>query len=301
MSHPPPPAPAPSRRRQQVGRWPELLLTLPSMVWLAAFFAIPTGIVLLIALRSADPFGGIGSAWTLDTLAKVWQGGYGPIVWRTIWLSLAATGLCLLVGLPVAECLARLPARRRNVLLVFVIVPFWTNFLIRIFAWKAFLHPDGWLKQALVALRLAAPETILLYNSWAVLAVLVYTYLPFAILPIYAAAEKFDRHLIEAAYDLGASRRQAFCRVYLPGILRGVVTAVLMVFIPALGSYVIPEVVGGAGAEMIGNKIAQRVFVDRNLPHASALAGLLMLLVALPLAVRLTLRRQTPAGDDSLL
>jgi spermidine/putrescine transport system permease protein len=126
---------------------------------------------------------------------------------------------------------------------------------------------------------------------------MIYTFLPFAILPIYAAAEKFDFRLIEAARDLGALPFQAFVSVFLPGIRRGLLTATLVIFIPALGSYVIPDLVGGPGGEMVGNKIAQRVFVDRNLPHASALSSLLVLAVLLPMAAVLTLQaRREKAG-----
>jgi len=125
-----------------------------------------------------------------------------------------------------------------------------------------------------------------------VLLVMIYTFLPFAILPIYAAAGKFDFRLTEAARDLGASPIGAFLRIFLPGIRRGVVTAILVVFIPALGSYVIPDLVGGPGGEMIGNKIAQRTFVDRNLPHASAVSACLMLAVLVPLLVVLMLQAQ---------
>jgi spermidine/putrescine transport system permease protein len=135
-----------------------------------------------------------------------------------------------------------------------------------------------------------------------VLLVMVYTFLPFAILPIYAAAEKFDFLLLEAARDLGAGRLQAFVHVFLPGIRRGLVTAFLVVFIPALGSYVIPDLVGGPSGEMLGNKIAQRVFVDRNLPLASALAALLILAVLVPMAAVLLLqsrsRREAAAVEE---
>jgi spermidine/putrescine transport system permease protein len=169
-------------------------------------------------------------------------------------------------------------------LMLLVIVPFWTSFLIRIFAWKVLLHPEGALKGALVGLGLVSEQAPLLYTPGAVLLVMVYTFLPFAILPIYAAAEKFDFQLLEAARDLGAGRLRAFASVLLPGIRRGLVTAFLVVFIPALGSYVIPDLVGGPGGEMLGNKIAQRVFVDRNLPQASALSALLILAVFVPMA-----------------
>ena len=172
-----------------------------------------------------------------------------------------------------------------------IIVPFWTNFLIRIYAWKVFLHPDGILKKALVLIGLIPEETMLLYNQWAVLAVMIYTYLPFAILPIYAAADKFDFALLDAAKDLGASSLQAFRKVFVPGVSKGIWTAVMVVLIPAFGAYLIPDLVGGPTSELIGDKIAQRVFTERNLPHASALSAVLMLAVFIPLIFAVWLRR----------
>jgi spermidine/putrescine transport system permease protein len=178
-----------------------------------------------------------------------------------------------------------------------VIVPFWTNFLIRVFAWKSLLHPEGPVKRVLVLFGLVDPQATLLYNPAAVILVMTYTFLPFAILPVYAAAEKFDFRLVEAARDLGARPFQAFRRVFLPGIRQGVVTAVLIVLIPALGSYVVPDLVGGPSSEMLGNKIAQRVFVDRNLPHASALSVVLVLAVLAPLVAVLLLQRKKERPD----
>jgi len=257
----------------------EWLLTLPTLAWLAVFFVIPTVIVLAIAFKPAAPHGGFGEGWTLKTLMDLGNPNYPAIVFRTLWISIVATSVCLLLGLPVGYCLARAGRKWRQLLMLLVVIPFWTNFLIRIFAWKQVLHPEGLLKHALVALHLVAPDATLLYNSGAVLLVMVYTYLPFAILPIYAAAEKFDFSLLEAAQDLGTSRFGAFVRIFIPGIRRGLLTATLMVLIPALGAYVIPDMVGGPTSEMLGNKIAQRTFVDRNLPHASALTALLLVTV----------------------
>ena len=148
-----------------------------------------------------------------------------------------------------------------------------------------------------MALGLAGPETMLLYNENAVLLVMVYTELPFAILPLYAAADKFDFQLIEAAKDLGATSFRAFRSIFLPGIRVGLLTAFLMVFIPSLGSYVIPDVVGGPTSEMVGNKIAQRTFVDRNLPHAAGLSAILALTVVAPLVSITVLRRKTSPRD----
>lgn len=280
------------------GEWP---VTLPSLLWLLVLFVAPVLVVFAIAFRPADPFGGIGAGWTLDTLRALGNPAYPAIAWRTVWLSLATTALCLLLATPTAYVMARAPRRLRSALLLAVVVPFWTSFLVRVFAWKALLHPEGPIKRALVAVGLASEETQLLYGPAAILLVLVYTELPFAILPLYAAAEKFDFLLIEAARDLGASPFQSFVRVFLPGIRRGLVTATLVTLIPALGTYVVPDIVGGATSEMIGNKIAQRVFSDRNLPHASALSLLLALVVLAPTVLALTVNRTrdgaVPARD----
>jgi spermidine/putrescine transport system permease protein len=276
------------KTRRRLGEW---LVSLPSLCWLCVLFLIPTLIVFAVSFRPPDPFGGIGAGWTLETLRSLGNPNYPAIVWRTIWISVLTTALCVGMAVPMAYCMARMPPATRNTLLLLVIVPFWTSFLIRIFAWKVLLHPEGPVKDGLVLLRLADPGTPLLYRPAAVLLVMVYTFLPFAILPLYAAAEKFDFTLTEAARDLGAGRIAAFFRVFLPSIRRGLLTAVLMVFIPALGSYVIPDIVGGPSGEMIGNKIAQRAFVDRNLPHASALSAVLTLAVLLPLVAMWTLQR----------
>lgn len=273
----------------------EWLVTLPSFAWLCVLFVIPTLIVFVITFKPADPYGGIGAGWTLDTLKSLANPNYPAIIWRTVWLSLATTAICIILSTPTGYYMARLGKVWQQRLLLWVIVPFWTSFLVRIFAWKVLLHPEGALKHGMVFLGLIAPETSLLYNSQAVLLVLVYTYLPFAILPIYAAAEKFDFRLVEAARDLGAHQLRAFFSVFIPGIRRGLLTAVLVVFIPCLGSYVIPDIVGGPGSEMVGNKIAQRTFVDRNLPHASGLSAFLMLAVLAPMLAVFVLQRKKGA------
>ena len=282
----------------------EWFLTLPSLIWLLLLFLVPTLMIFAITFKPTDPYGGIGAGWTLETLRSLGNPNYPAIIWRTLWLSLLTTVICIVLAVPTGYFMARGNRKRRQFLLILVIVPFWTSFLIRIFAWKVLLHPDGWIKQGLVLLQLAGADASLLYNPEAVLLVMVYTFLPFAILPIYAAAEKFDFQLMEAARDLGAHQWQAFVKVFLPGIRRGLLTAVLVVFIPALGSYVIPDIVGGPSGEMMGNKIAQRVFVDRNLPHASGLSALLTLAVLLPMLAVLLLhkrngRSQPIIGEDS--
>jgi spermidine/putrescine transport system permease protein len=275
----------------------EWLVSLPTLVWLSLFVVIPTLLVFVIAFRPANPYGGIGRGWTLDTIRALATPSYLLIAWRTLWISLLTTAICLVLALPAGYTIARAPERWRNRLLLLVIIPFWTSFLVRVFAWRSLLHPEGPIKKALEAIGLAGPETTLLYHPAAVVLVMVYTFLPFTILPIYAAAEKFDFRLVEAARDLGARPFQSFRKVFLPGVRRGVVTAVLVVFIPALGSYIIPDLVGGPSSEMLGNKIAQRVFSDRNLPHASALSAVLVLAVLAPLIAILILQRQGKKSD----
>ncbi len=270
----------------------EWLLTMPSLVWLTLLFVIPTTLVFAIAFKPADPWGGIGAGWTLDTIRSLGNPNYPAIIWRTLWISFVTTACCLVLAIPCGYYIARAQQRWRRLLLLLTVIPFWTSFLIRIFAWKVLLHPDGHVKRGLVALGLADESTMLLYRSEAVLLVMVYTLLPFAILPIYAAAEKFDFKLLEAARDLGATPWRAFRQIFLPGIRRGLLTAVLMVLIPSLGMYIIPDIVGGPRSEMIANKIAQRTFVDRNVPHASALSAALTLAVMAPMLVVLLGRRK---------
>lgn len=262
----------------------EWLLTAPSFLWLAVFVFVPTFIVFVIAFRPSNPLGGLGEGWSLEAVRALRDPNYPEIVWRTFWVSAVTTAICLVLALPVAIFMARAPAKWRSRLLLLVIVPFWTNFLIRILAWKQILHPEGPLKSLIAALGLVSEQTMLLYNPFAVVLVSVYTFLPFAILPLYAAAEKFDFGLLDAARDLGASSWRAFTHVFLPGVRAGLATALLVVFVPMLGSYVIPDLVGGPAGEMLGNRIAQRNFADRNLPQAAALSAALTLVVLIPVA-----------------
>jgi spermidine/putrescine transport system permease protein len=268
-------------RAPRVREW---LISVPAMAWLIFFFLLPSLVLFVISFKPATPMGGLGAGWTLATWRELGNPNYPDILLRTLRLSFYCTAICILIGLPFSYYMARAGEKLQRWLLMLVIIPFWTNFLIRVFAWKAVLHPEGPLKHLLVSLGLIAPDTMLLYNEGAVLLVMVYTYLPFAIMPLYASVEKFDFSLMEAAHDLGAGNVVFLRRIFFPGIRRGIQTAVLMVLIPALGSYVIPDILGGPTSEMLGNKIAQRAFADRNLPHAAALSALLCAGVVILLA-----------------
>ncbi len=278
----------------------EKFLTLPSFIWLLLLFLIPTILVIFISFCTSDSYGNIGKGFSLDAYSEIISLSFLRIVLRTVKLSLFTTVICLAVGIPVAYSMARMEKKWQQNFMLLIIIPFWTNFLIRIYAWKVILHPEGFLKQFLVFIKFASESSSLLYNEGAVLLVLVYTYLPFAILPLYSAAEKFDFQLLEAARDLGSSNIKSFIKIFLPGISAGVISAVMVVFIPALGSYVIPDMVGGPTSEMLGNKIAQRVFTDRNLPKGSALSTILILAFVVPPLIQLIIRKTKKPSKISI-
>lgn len=263
----------------------QIAMTLPSYGWLVLFFLIPTILVFAYAFKPFDSAAGVGAGWTDETLMSVFGPEYAVIFWRTLWLSGVTTVVCLSLALPLGYFLARASTKIQKLFLLLVIMPFWSSFLVRIFAWKTLLHPEGILRKTLTVLHIIDADTFLLYNLGTVVVVMIYSYLPFAILPIYAQSVKFNYNLIEAARDLGATESYAFFKIFVPGIRRGIATAAVLVFIPAIGAYVIPDVVGGTSSEMIGNKIAQRIFIDRNLPQASALSSILSLVVLLPIAL----------------
>lgn len=264
--------------------WQEFTFTSPSFLWLFFFFVLPTFLIFTYAFKASDPYGSILPGWTLETIESLFDKQYINLIVRTFFLSLITTAICLFLAVPFSYFIAQISPKWRKTILILIIIPFWSSFLIRIFAWKSLLHPESFLKKALVALHIIAPETSLLYNSGAVVLVMVYTYLPFAVLPIYAASSKFNFQLIEASMDLGASKTRAFFTIFIPVIRASIYTAMVMVFIPAIGAYVIPDLVGGIYSEMIGNKIAQRTFSDRDIPLASALSAFLTLSVLVPLS-----------------
>ena len=280
---------------------PEWALSAPSVVWLLLFFLIPSLLVFAIAFRTADPSGGIDDGWTLETIKNVLRPEYVWVLWRTVWVSVAVTVICLLLSIPVGYWISRQNPKYRYWYLLIFIMPLWTNFLIRIFAWRILLNPEGFLRRALIAMGIIPSDVFLLNNIGAVIIVTVYTCLPFAILPIYTAAEKFNYSLLEAAQDLGASRFKAFYSIFLPGIRRGIITAILVVLIPSMGSYAIPDLVGGVNGEMLGNKIAIRASAYRNLPEAAALAAMLSIIITIPIIVLWLRQRRVAKTTGSAL
>lgn len=253
-------------------------------------FAWPAAHLFLMAFRPADVTGGVGEGWTTSAWLVFEQGGYVDAIVRTVWVSVLTTFGCVALALPVAWRISRASEGWRSWLLLLVVLPFWTSFLVRVYSWRVLLQANGPLATWLKSIGVMGEDSMLLYNPTAVVMVMIYTYLPMAVLPIYAAMEKFDPALLDAAHDLGATPVQSFFKVVLPGVKKGLIAAALLVGIPSLGSYVVPDMIGGIDAEMLGTKIGQRLFSDRNLPQAAALATALALL-AMP-AVVMAVRRK---------
>jgi spermidine/putrescine transport system permease protein len=242
----------------------------PQALWLTVFFAAPLAIIVAYSFMRRDLYGGVLPQASLEAYRSLANPTLLIIAWRTLWVSVAATVVTILIALPCGYSIAR--SGNQAMRLFLVIVPFWTNFLIRIYAWIAILGNEGFLNDLLRALGLTADSVQFLYNQGAVILVLVYMYLPYAILPLFSTIDKFDFTLLEAARDLGASRMTAIRRILLPNIRGGLVTAVLFTFIPIFGAYAVPLLVGGKDSYMLGNIIADQVTKTRNWPLASSIS-----------------------------
>ena len=277
--------------------WRRWGLILPPFVWLGVFFLLPLGIVAAISLsQSADaipPYlplltrgpAGLENHATLDNYRLIAEGDLRAYVVSLVYAAVA-TVLCLLVGYPIAFAIARAPKGWRNLLLFLVILPFWTSLLIRIYAWIAILQPTGLLNRALHALGLIDAPLLLIYNDFSVVLGLVYGYLPFMILPLYGSLAQLDESLVEAAADLGARPIRTFVEVVLPLSLPGIAAGALLVFIPAIGEFVVPDLLGGPQTPMIGKVLWQEFFDNVDWPAASAIAMVLVALLAVPLVDR---------------
>lgn len=245
----------------------------PLSSWMVLLFLVPLLIIVSYSFLKKGIYGGVVSQFSLDAYVSLWNPVLLKILANTLWISVVATVLMILVAIPVAYFIAR--SKKKTLWLGLIIIPFWTNFLVRIYAWIAILGNNGILNQFLLKIGAIHNTIQFLYNPTAIIVVLVYTYLPFAILPLYSTIEKFDFQLIEAARDLGATKFQAFRKVLIPAIRSGIVSAVLFCFIPAFGQYAVPQLIGDSHSYMIGNVIARELTITRNWPLSAALSTLL--------------------------
>lgn len=263
-------------------------------LWVGLFFVLPMVTIVLLSFWRVVDYE-IVADFTLANYEKLVRPLYVGVFWRTIKISLLVTAISLIVGYPVAYYLARKTRRFRLTLLVLVILPLWTSYLVRTYAWMLILGTKGAVNQALQAVGLTSePISWLLYSDFAVTLALVHIYMPYLILPLYSVLEKLDPSLFEAAKDLGGGRWRTFLHVTLPLSLPGVATGCLFVFIPAMGSFVTPELLGGTRSILIGSIVAQQFGVAFEYPLGSAMALAIMAIILL-VAVAL-LRAGRPAG-----
>jgi spermidine/putrescine transport system permease protein len=254
------------------------LLT-PVTFWLGLFFLVPLLFILAYSFGTSGVYGGITLGFNPGNYLRVFDPLYLEIVGRTFVIALTNTLLCLVLGYPLAYFIAFKGGRRKSTLLLLVMIPFWTSLLLRVYAWVVILGGNGIANQTLQFLRITDGPINLIFTPQAVLMGMVYSYLPFMILPLYAALEKFDVRLMEAAQDLGAGRWQTFWRVTFPLSMPGVIAGSILVFIPSAGEFVIPDLLGGARTVLIGNLIQQQFLAARDWAFGSALAIMLAALL----------------------
>lgn len=271
-------------------------LLAPGLLWTALFCLLPILVVLAVSFATRGTYGGVLWEFSLENYRDLLHPLYLRIFGQSVLLAGMTTGLCLALGFPLAYYIARLPPRRQALWLVLIMIPFWTNFLVRTYAWIFILRTEGLLNTLLLQLHLISAPLDLLYSQEAVLLGLVYGYLPFMVLPLYAAIERIDPALIEAAWDLYADRWSLFRLVLVPLTKPGIVAGCVLVFIPSLGAFLTPDLLGGARSMMLGNLIQHEYLVARDWPLGSALSLVMMLIVTG--SVLWYLRAQAPRDGE---
>lgn len=248
----------------------------PAWLTVLITMAVPIAIILAYSFLNRGAYGGVEQPWTIESYQRLIDPLYSGIFLRTLWISLLATALCLVLAFPLAMFIAA-SGKRRNLYLSLVTLPFWTSFLIRLYAWMFLLRDQGLINSTLMSLGWIHEPLPMLYNSGAVLLGLVYGFLPFAVLPLYATLERLDRSMLEAASDLGARPWTAFWRVTVPLSASGIRAAGVLVFIPCLGTYLVSDLLGGSRTVLVGNLVQNQFTTARDWPFGSAIAIALML------------------------
>ncbi len=266
----------------------------PMVVWLAAFVAVPITFLLVYSFCQRDEVGRIVFSFTLENYGRVLDPVYLSIFGRSVFYAALTTVACVILGYPMAYYIARAREGLRERLLMLVMIPFWTSFLVRTYAWITILKREGLLNSLLSYTGLITAPFDMMYTPGAVVLGLVYAYLPFMILPIYTSAEKLDGSVIEAAHDLGAGPLKAFTRVIIPLTKPGIQAGVLMVFVPAIGMFAITDLMGGARVPMIGNVIQDQILKARDWPFGAALGIVFMAMFAFTYWL---LQRRRPVAD----
>ena len=264
--------------------------SLPMAAWFTVFFLAPIFIIVIYSFLKKGLYGGVVWEFSLDAFRSLSNPSFLAISGRTLIISVVATIITILIALPCGYFMAK--SKHQTVLLLLIIIPFWTNFLIRVFAWMIILGNNGFINEFLMRFNLIQEYIPFLYNQKAVTLVLVYMYLPYAILPLFATIDKFDFSLLEAARDLGASKLVSIILILFPNIKSGIFTAVLFTFIPVFGAYAVPQLVGGKDSYMLGNIIADQILKSRNWPLASSISMVLTLITTVGVLVMMGMQRK---------
>jgi len=267
-----------------------LLYSSPMAIWFSLFFLAPIIIIILYSFMKKGLYGGVEQEFSMDAYRYLGDPVLLNITLRTILTSVVATVITILIALPCGYCIAR--SKRQTLLLLLIIIPFWTNFLIRVFAWMNILGNNGFLNDILLRSGLIKDYIPFLYNQKTVILVLVYMYLPYAILPLFSSIDKFDFSLLEAARDLGANKIVSIVKILLPNIRGGIYTSVLFTFIPIFGAYAVPLLVGGKDSYMLGNIIADQLSKSRNWPRAAAISMVLTVVTTVGVLLMMNVQKR---------
>lgn len=266
------------------------LYVAPMTLWLALLFVVPISIIFGYSFMTKNFHGGVVHQFSIDAYRALLNPMFFKVALNTLWVASVATVVMVALAVPSSYYMAR--SRYKNFFLLLVIIPFLTNFLIRVFAWMGVLWTDnGVLNAVLMRLGVMDQPIQFMYNTWAVILVTVYTYLPFAVLPLYTTIEKFDFSLVEAARDLGASKLTATWRVLLPNIRGGITTAVLFTFTSAFGNFAIPRLIGGNDSYMLGNLIHHELNIARNWPLAASMSVILTIITTVGVLIFMRFNR----------
>jgi spermidine/putrescine transport system permease protein len=282
-------ATGPSHQRR-AGPGPWFFLT-PMLGWLLLFVIVPTLMLVVVSFAERDSLGRVIYTFNVDNYVRAFDWKWLRILGVSVWYAFLTTVICMIIGYPVAYFIGRSSERWRGLLIMLVMIPFWTSFLIRTYAWITILSQDGLLNAALMGLRLTSEPIGFMYTPFAVVLGLVYNFLPFMILPIYTSVEKLDGSLIEAAYDLGARPARVFAQVVLPLTKPGLAAGILLVFVPAIAMFAITTLMGGGANPTIGEVIQNQFTRARNQPFGAALGVLLLVIFIFSLWATTKLRR----------
>jgi spermidine/putrescine transport system permease protein len=260
--------------------WGAWLLLSPLAAWLVLFVVVPTALLVIMSFCQKEPgsLGRIDFTFTLENFQRALRPTYLRILGASLWYAFLTTVICLIMGFPVAYFIGKAPERIRNILLLLVMIPFWTSFLIRTYAWISILSNQGFLNAFLKSAGIISEPLSLMYTPFAVVLGLVYNFLPFMILPIFGSVEKLDHSLVEAAYDLGARPVRAFSEVIIPLVKPGIIAGCFLVFVPAIAMFAITTLMGGGSNPTIGEVIQKQFGAAQNQPFGAALGTLLLLI-----------------------